>query len=224
LTNNNKGLGLYSRKKGHKNTIDNEGFLWEFPPEINIQLVSETKYNSTRQYNPKYIHTSLGLNRIKGLYKNELFFFELENGIFHNGLKAAAKNKKYGGYLVYTIDIPNDMFTTSFDSTTKKVVKINKDNVDEFRKMLLIPSSNNKHEMYPTFTLNGLKEYNPNIIGIDLTNNGKRLSGGYKILCENGKKSGKNFNFEIEGFLWEFPPGIKIRLASETKYFITKKM
>ena len=74
----------------------------------------ETKYN---------IHKNFS----KNLNNKKLLFFSKKNSFWYNLWKSDGTS-----YALYKITIPEKLYTTSFNPRKKKIVRITKDNVDEF--------------------------------------------------------------------------------------------
>jgi hypothetical protein len=96
-------------------------------------------------------------------------------------------SKGYGGYIIYEVDIPAKLFTTSFHPKKSKVVRITPDNKYEYVKLSRKP--------------NFIAEMTTrNIIGIDATN----------IFLKHAEAS------PPEGYIWSFK-NIKIKKIEVVK-------
>ena len=84
---------------------------------------------------PVYYHISLETkhniykNFSKNLSNKKLLFFSKKNSFWYNLWKSDETS-----YAVYKITIPEKLYTTSFNPLKKKIVRITKDNIDEFIK------------------------------------------------------------------------------------------
>jgi hypothetical protein len=98
-------------------------------------------------------------NNINTIFNNDnILFFSKKNTIWYeHQIKIA---EKYNSYQIYEIEIEPELFTYSLNPKTKKVVKINKNNMNEY---LLLKKEflNNKFK-------DELKKRN--IIGFDISN------------------------------------------------------
>ena len=139
------------------------------------------------------IHRGLELSEIENKFiKNRAFFFSKKNSMWYNIEKQISED--YGGYIIYEISIPNNLFTLSFNPRTKnKIVKITKENIDEYKKLKKTYKGRN----------NFIEEMNKrNIIGIDATS---------EIINKHWSLPAP------EGYIWQKPKSIKIK-----KYKIVK--
>jgi len=133
------------------------------------------------------IHRGLELSEIENKFiKNRAFFFSKKNSMWYNIEKQISED--YGGYIIYEISIPNNLFTLSFNPRTKnKIVKITTQNINEYKKL---KKTYRGHD-------NFIKEMNKrNIIGIDATS---EFIHKHKTLPPP------------EGYLWKKPKSIKIK-------------
>lgn len=138
---------------------------------------------------PKYysIHRGITISEIENKFiKNKPFFFSKKNSFWYNIEKEISVD--YGGYIIYEIYIPNNLFTSSFKPRTKnKIIKVTKQNINEYKKL---------KEIYGGHT-NFIKEMKKNnIIGVDANSS---------IIYKH-----KNLSHP-EGYLWEKPDSIKIK-------------
>ena len=141
---------------------------------------------------PKYyqIHRGIENSEVENNFIiNRAFFFSKENSWWYNVEKDISKD--YGGYIIYEITIPNNLFTLSFNPRTKnKIVKVTKQNINEYYKL---KKTYRGHDIF-------IKEMNKrNIIGIDAT------SIIHKSLSPP------------EGYLWQKPKSIKIKMIKIVK-------
>lgn len=101
-----------------------------------------------------YIHHGLNNNFLNTIFNNDgVLFFSKKNTIWYQyQIKISEK------YQIYEIDIDPELFTYSLNPKSKKIVKINKTNINEY---LLLKKKflNNKNELKKR-----------NIIGFDLSN------------------------------------------------------
>lgn len=144
---------------------------------------------------PKYyqIHRGVKLSEVENTFIiNRPFFFSKRNSRWYNVEKKISQN--YGGYIIYEISIPNNLFTFSFNPRTKnKIVKVNKQNIDEYKKL---------RKMYKGIN-NFIIEMNKrNIIGIDATS---KFINKYKSLPSP------------EGYIWKTTKSIKIKRCKIVK-------
>jgi hypothetical protein len=143
---------------------------------------------------PKYYHIHRGVepSELEKKFIDEYpLFFSKKNSKWNMLEKDVSES--YGGYREYEIDIPKKLFTTSFHPKAKgKVVKINKDNINEYIE------SRKKYGGHHGI----VKEMNKrNIIGIDCT-------------LEHPDAYYTGFP---EGFIWKKPSSIKIKLIEVVK-------
>jgi len=168
----------------------------------------------------RYIHTVLGLKPLNKITNNNPLFFEYDDGIYYNMEKDLAKDKEFGGYLLYTIDVPDNMITTSLYPTSKKILKITKDNLNELKKIIKLQTKIPIYQINPINHIECIQEFNPNIIGLDLLDINNSL--GYFIKTNKKGKKVKD-NCAKQGYIWEIPSDIKIKLYSKTIYYQTIK-
>ena len=74
---------------------------------------------------PKYyqIHRGLKTSDVENKFiKNKPFFFSKKNSRWYNVEKQISED--YGGYIIYEIYIPNNIFTLSFTPRTKNKIKL----------------------------------------------------------------------------------------------------
>ena len=137
---------------------------------------------------PKYyqIHRGIKLSQVENKFiENKPFFFSKKNSFWYNFEKDISID--FGGYIIYEIFIPNNLFTSSFNPRTKnKIVKVSKQNLNEYIKL---KRNYGGHKNF----INEMK--NRNIIGIDATSN---------IFSK------KHFSLQ-EGYLWKKYKGITIK-------------
>ena len=130
---------------------------------------------------PLYYHIHRGKKSSKlekQFINNNLLFFSKKNSGWYNMEKDIGQTN-FGGYKIY---IPDNMFTTSFNPRTKnKIVKITKNNLEEYKK--IVKKYGKKYFLQ-----------NKNIIGIDST-----------FEHPNNFVQGPP-----EGYIWKKPKEIKI--------------
>lgn len=139
---------------------------------------------------PKYyqIHRGLEPSEVENEFIiNKPFFFSKKNSFWYNVEKQISED--YGGYIIYEISIPNNLFTLSFNPRTEnKIVKVTKENIDEYKKLI------KTHKGRKNF----IKEMNKrNIIGIDATS--EFIHKHWSLPAP-------------EGYLWQKPESIKIKM------------
>nr|QBK88762.1 MAG: hypothetical protein LCMiAC01_04440 [Mimivirus LCMiAC01] len=138
---------------------------------------------------PKYyhIHRSPKPSKIETkLKQNQTLYFSRKNSFWYNVEQRIGK-EYYGGYIIYEINIPKILFTTSFNPIKNKIVKITKKNINEYKKLT---------KQYKG-SINFIKEMKKrNIIGIDATS---------KFISKH-----RSLN-PPEGYIWKFPNTIKIK-------------
>ncbi len=144
---------------------------------------------------PKYyqIHRGLKTSDVENKFiKNKPFFFSKKNSRWYNVEKQISED--YGGYIIYEIYIPNNIFTLSFTPRTKnKIVRITRQNINEYKKLIKTYKGRN----------NFIKEMNKrNIIGIDATS---EFIYKHKTLPPP------------EGYLWQKPKSLKIKMIKIVK-------
>ena len=138
---------------------------------------------------PKYyqIHRGIKFSEVENNFiKNKPFFFSKKKSFWYTIEKKLSKN--YGGYIIYEIYIPNNLFTSSFNPRIKnKIVKVTKQNINEYIKL------KQKYQGHHNF----IQEMNKrNIIGIDATS----------------ENIFKNKNIWLsEGYIWKKHKSIKIK-------------
>lgn len=146
---------------------------------------------------PKFYHvhssveaSAIEKNKITGQY----LYFSKKDSYFYNSWITLSKNE-YGGYIIYEIYIPSNMFTTSFNPRTKnKIVKITRENIVEYKKL---------RKIYKGQEIFRKEMDSRGIIGIDCTDKftHKHQSVGFPTM---------------EGHIWRFPRSIKIK-----RYFVS---
>lgn len=106
-----------------------------------------------------FIYSDNNNNLTNIIFNNDnILFFSKKNTIWYeHQIKIA---EKYNSYQIYEVEIAPELFTYSLNPKTKKVVKINKNNIDEY---LLL-----KKEFLNNNFKKELKKRN--IIGFDISN------------------------------------------------------
>ena len=141
----------------------------------------------------KYYHIHRGTTPTsleKGFIKGRRLFFSKKNSFWYN--TEIDISKDYGGYKIYEINIPNNLMTLSLHPKNKKVVKINKNNVDDFMKLKKIKIGDALKDMDDIIKRN--------IIGFIFMN----------------RES--NANYPEEGYIFEKIKGITVRLIDTVYY------
>lgn len=139
----------------------------------------------------KYYHIHRGIqksNLENGFENNRGIFFFSKKDSFWYRLEINI-SKDYGGYIIYEICIPKNRFTTSFNPRSKKIVKITKKNIKEYKKL----QDNRRRDHF----------MNENIIGFDLNT---------KFIEDRRWKY-----ITPEGFIWEKPNDITIKKIKTVK-------
>jgi hypothetical protein len=149
---------------------------------------------------PKYYHIHRGTapsELEKGFTKNRPLFFSKKNSRWYDIEQNISKD--YGGYRMYEIYIPKTRFTTSFNpKTAGKIVKITKNNIKEYFQLRDNYKGNNSY-------IDELKIRN--IIGVDATLEHK----------DKDKDKDKDNYGPPEGYVWQKPADIKIKLVEVVK-------
>ena len=139
---------------------------------------------------PKYYHIHRGTDKSDidtKFINNKLLYFSKKNSFWYNTELEISKDDYYKGYSIYEITIPRKLFTYSFNPKKPKIVKINKNNIEEYKK--LISKKNFIEEMTKK-----------NIIGIDAN-----LPDSNEYLNKTILKT------PPEGYIWKTHKDIKIK-------------
>jgi len=141
---------------------------------------------------PKFYHVHRTATKSaieKGFKSGKALFFSKKNSFWFQFEKEIGMSD-YNGYIIYEIDIPYNFYTYSFNPISKnKIVKINKHNVKEYKRLV------GEYKGQTAFREEMTKR---NIIGIDAT-----------WLMDTKAPKGVIIVGE-EGYIWEKPDGIKI--------------
>ncbi len=108
----------------------------------------------------KYYHIHFGTKKIGKLINGKLLFLDKKDGQYNYLFKQIAKDSgDFNGYIEYSIEIPDDLFTEELKPNTNKILRITKNNIKEYEK--IIKKLNIKNLL--TYLLNN------NYIGLDTT-------------------------------------------------------
>lgn len=116
----------------------------------------------------KYYHISFGTKKIGKLINGKLLFLDKKDHFFNSVWKEAAKENKYDGYIEYSIELPDNLFTDEIKPGTNKILRITKNNKKAYEKIINeIHKIKNNNKKYPRQILVEYLERN-NYIGIDM--------------------------------------------------------
>jgi hypothetical protein len=84
----------------------------------------------------KYYHIHIGTKKIGKLINGKPLFLDISGGRYNAMWKQIAKNDEYDGYIEYSIDIPENLFTEELKPNTYKILRITKNNKKEYEKII----------------------------------------------------------------------------------------
>ncbi len=114
----------------------------------------------------KYYHIHFGTKKIGKLINGKPLFLDKKDQFFNSVWKEVAKENEYDGYIEYSIELPDNLFTEEIKAGTNKILRITKNNKKAYEKILNeLKKSDSK--LFPRQKLIKYLSEN-NFIGIDM--------------------------------------------------------